>query len=56
MTNPILSSVVWEKLDEYITFQPMDVNNLLCLYGMHERYLNNIVQRYQENLIPDLFR
>ncbi|XP_057303252.1 cilia- and flagella-associated protein 61-like isoform X1 [Hydractinia symbiolongicarpus] len=35
--------------------QPINATNLLCLYGMHERYLNNMVQRYTEGLITDFY-
>lgn len=36
--------------------QPIDVSNLICLYGIHERYLNNLCQRYSEGLITDFYR
>jgi len=29
--------------------------NLLCLYGLHEKYLNNLMQRHKEGLILDLY-
>lgn len=31
------------------------ISNYLCLYNIHEKYLNNIVQRYNDQLISDLF-
>ena len=31
------------------------VSNLLRLYGVHERYLNNLLSRYDEGLISDFF-
>ena len=31
------------------------VSNLLRLYGIHERYLNNLVSRFDEGLISDFF-
>lgn len=33
----------------------LDASNLLCLYGLHERYLNNLLQRYDEGLITDFY-
>eukprot|EP00112_Aurelia_sp_Birch-Aquarium-sp1_P001004 Seg1097.5 transcript_id=Seg1097.5/GoldUCD/mRNA.D3Y31 product="Cilia- and flagella-associated protein 61" protein_id=Seg1097.5/GoldUCD/D3Y31 len=33
----------------------IDVDNIICLYGIHERYLNNLVQRYDEGLIKDFY-
>ncbi|CAB3977510.1 Cilia- and flagella-associated 61, partial [Paramuricea clavata] len=35
--------------------QDIDVSNLICLYGIHERYLNNLCQRYSEGLITDFY-
>jgi len=35
--------------------QPFEVTNYLCLYNMHEKYLNNLLVRYDEQLIPDFF-
>ncbi|XP_074649430.1 cilia- and flagella-associated protein 61-like [Tubulanus polymorphus] len=29
--------------------------NLLCLYGIHQRYMNNLLSRFDENLVPDLY-
>ena len=45
--------------DSYIfplMFQPIEVENFSCLYGMHERYLNNFLQRFKEGLIHDFYR
>ena len=36
--------------------QPFEVTNYLCLYNMHEKYLNNLLVRYDDNLITDFFR
>lgn len=36
--------------------QEIDVYNLICLYGKHERLLNNFVLRFENKLIPDLFK
>ncbi|KAL9958773.1 hypothetical protein ACROYT_G035833 [Oculina patagonica] len=33
----------------------LDTSNLVCLYGLHERYLNNLLQRYDEGLISDFY-
>lgn len=38
-----------------LTKNTIDVSNLLFLYGMHERYLNNMLQRHDEGLIDDLY-
>ncbi|XP_070577295.1 cilia- and flagella-associated protein 61-like isoform X2 [Ptychodera flava] len=35
--------------------QPVDTGNLLCLYGLHERLLNNMMSRFQEGLIKDFY-
>ena len=34
----------------------LDTSNLVCLYGLHERYLNNLLQRFDEGLISDFYR
>ena len=34
--------------------QSFETTNYLCLYGLHEKYLNNIISRYEEGLINDL--
>ena len=36
--------------------QPLEVTNYLCLYNVHEKYLNNLLVRYDDNLITDFFR
>jgi len=33
----------------------LEASNLLCLYGLHNEYLNNLVSRFDEGLIEDLF-
>jgi hypothetical protein len=35
--------------------QEFEATNYLCLYGLHERYLNSLLSRYSEGLVPDLF-
>jgi len=37
------------------TRQVLDTSNLVSLYGLHERYLNNLLQRYDEGLITDFY-
>lgn len=37
-------------------FQPFAANNLICLFGLHERFLNNLMSRYKEGLIKDFYR
>jgi len=32
-----------------------EAENYLQLYDMHERYLNNLLQQYEEKLIPDFY-
>lgn len=32
----------------------VDIRNLVCLVGLHEKFLNNLLARYNEGLIPDL--
>ena len=36
--------------------QPFEVTNYLSLYGVNEKCVNNLLSRYQEELIPDLYR
>lgn len=31
----------------------LSASNATCLYGVHQRFLNNVVQRFDEGLIPD---
>ncbi|XP_048259860.1 cilia- and flagella-associated protein 61-like isoform X2 [Haliotis rufescens] len=35
--------------------QPVPASNLICLFGIHERYLNNMLSRYEEGLIKDFY-
>ncbi|XP_065052089.1 cilia- and flagella-associated protein 61-like isoform X1 [Rhopilema esculentum] len=35
--------------------QDIDIDNLVCLYSIHERFLNNLLQRYNEGLIKDFY-
>ncbi|EDV28663.1 uncharacterized protein TRIADDRAFT_19305 [Trichoplax adhaerens] len=32
------------------------VNNLLSLYGIHEKFLNNVLSRYKEGLVSDFYQ
>ncbi|XP_014664665.1 PREDICTED: cilia- and flagella-associated protein 61-like isoform X2 [Priapulus caudatus] len=34
---------------------PIDVSNLICLYGLHENYLNNMLSRFNEGSINDFY-
>ena len=34
----------------------IDLDNILSLYGVHEKYLNNLVSRFDEKLIDNFFR
>ena len=36
--------------------QGFQTDNILCLYGVHERMLNNLLARYDEGLVKDLYR
>ena len=36
--------------------QSFATSNLLTLYGIHQRFLNNLVGRYDEQLIDDFYR
>ena len=40
----------------YFVLQAFPVSNIMCLYGLHQRYLNNLVSRYYEKMIKDFFR
>lgn len=35
--------------------KPFCANNLICLFGLHERFLNNLVSRFDEGLISDFY-
>lgn len=35
--------------------KPLPNSNLICLYGLHERCLNNLVSRFDEGLVQDLY-
>jgi hypothetical protein len=37
-----------------VSTEPLAVENLIRVYGMHESYLNDLVSRYDEELIPCL--
>ena len=39
-----------------VCVQDFEVTNYLCLYDTNEKYLNNMVSRYDEKLIPDFFK
>ncbi|KAK3094136.1 hypothetical protein FSP39_024579 [Pinctada imbricata] len=38
-----------------LSVKPFPANNFACLYGLHERSLNNMVSRYEEKLIKDFY-
>lgn len=40
----------------YLGSKRIPVNNILRLYGMHERYLNRLVARFDEGVIVDFVR
>ena len=40
----------------FLVLQGLDTSNLVCLYALHERYLNNLLQRFDEGLIDDFYR
>ena len=50
------SRVYCELNAPFLPHQPFPATNYLCLYNMHEKYLNNLLVRYDEKLIPDFFR
>ncbi|KAJ3021433.1 hypothetical protein HKX48_008527 [Thoreauomyces humboldtii] len=37
----------------YLGSRRIPVGNMLCLYGLHEKYLNNLVARFDEGIIED---
>jgi thioredoxin reductase len=37
----------------YIGNENLFSENMLCLYGMHEKYLNRLISRFDEGIIPD---
>ncbi|XP_040285627.1 cilia- and flagella-associated protein 61 [Bufo bufo] len=38
-----------------LSLKPFPASNLICLYGQHERLLNNLCSRFKEGLIQDLY-
>uniref|UniRef100_UPI00398F1531 cilia- and flagella-associated protein 61 n=1 Tax=Pristiophorus japonicus TaxID=55135 RepID=UPI00398F1531 len=38
-----------------LSLEPLAVSNYICLYGQHERLLNNLCSRFDEGLITDLY-
>ncbi|XP_073413522.1 cilia- and flagella-associated protein 61 isoform X1 [Dendrobates tinctorius] len=38
-----------------LSLKPFPASNLICLYGQHERLLNNLCSRFKEGLILDLY-
>lgn len=38
-----------------LSHQEFEVSNYMCLYNIHEKYLNNLLSGWKENLINDLF-
>ncbi|XP_078086620.1 cilia- and flagella-associated protein 61 [Mustelus asterias] len=38
-----------------LSLKPLPVSNYICLYGQHERLLNNLCSRFDEGLITDLY-
>uniref|UniRef100_A0A7N5P5C1 Cilia and flagella associated protein 61 n=1 Tax=Ailuropoda melanoleuca TaxID=9646 RepID=A0A7N5P5C1_AILME len=47
------------KMVETITClskEPFPASNYICLFGQHEQLLNNLCARYEDKLIPDLYR
>jgi len=37
----------------YVGKEDLFSENMLCLYGMHEKYLNRLILRFDEKIIPD---
>ena len=31
-------------------------DNYVCLYSVHEKYLNNLTERFDQNLVTDFYR
>ena len=38
----------------YLGKEPISVESFLSLIGIHEKYMNNLIQRFQEGIVPDL--
>lgn len=36
--------------------EPFPASNYIRLFGQHEQLLNNLCARYEDKLIPDLYR
>ena len=39
---------------QFLSKNPLPIENLIRLFGLHESYLNNLVSRYDEELVPCL--
>ncbi|ORX43430.1 hypothetical protein BCR36DRAFT_415613 [Piromyces finnis] len=37
----------------YVGKEDIFCENMICLYGMHEKYLNRLISRFDEGIIPD---
>ncbi|KAJ3073780.1 hypothetical protein HDU98_000700 [Podochytrium sp. JEL0797] len=37
----------------YLGVREIPIDNIMCLYGLNERYLNRLVARFDEGVIPD---
>ncbi|ORX87573.1 hypothetical protein BCR32DRAFT_289228 [Anaeromyces robustus] len=37
----------------YVGKEDLFSENMICLYGMHEKYLNRLISRFDEGIIPD---
>ena len=65
MSTDTDSGFVYLHLDQYgrvdelvaISQEPLlAAHNYLCLYHVHEKYINNLVQRWKDGLIEDFFK
>jgi len=39
----------------FISREPLNVENIIRIFGLHEKYLKDLVSRFDEELIPCLY-
>ncbi len=47
------------RVDELCLLSTQHINdrdNYTCLYNIHEKYLNNLLERYDQGLVSDLYK
>lgn len=50
-----ISSAITIQINLILFFQPIDIKNIYCLWGKHDKLLNNLQLRFEMALITDFF-